>query len=161
MMEYRSGIGYDIHPLVSGRSLVLGGIRIPFEKGLAGHSDGDVLCHAIMDALLGAASLPDIGHWFPDTDARYQGIRSTLLLSQVAKLLREKGWEVVNVDATIIAEFPRIAPFRDSIRIALAEALALEPERIGVKATTHEGIGSLGGGVGIACLAVCLVQKGL
>jgi len=158
MGERRVGIGYDVHRLVPGRPLILGGVRIPFESGLLGHSDADVLTHAICDALLGAAGLGDIGIHFPDSDERYRGISSLALLERVAWRLREAGHEPVNVDATIIAERPKLTPHVPSMREALGRHLGLPVDRIGLKATTTEGLGPFGRGEGIAAMAVCLIE---
>ncbi len=158
LSSLRSGIGYDVHPLGKGRKLVLGGVEIPYELGLIGHSDGDVLSHAIMDSLLGAASLGDIGFWFPDDDPALEGARSAELLRRVCLVLIDKGWHICNVDTTIIAEMPKIAPFREKIRKSLGETMMLPQAQLNVKATTHEKIGSLGRGEGIACIAVSLIS---
>lgn len=151
----RVGIGFDAHRLVEGRRLVLGGVEIPFPRGLEGHSDADALCHAVMDALLGAAGERDIGHWFPPADPRFRAARSLELLRQVADTLRRRGWVPVNVDLTVVAEAPLLAPYLPQMKINLAEALGLAPEAVGVKATTAEGMGALGRGEGIAAWAVC------
>ena len=154
----RIGQGFDVHRLVTGRALVIGGVTIPYEKGLLGHSDADVLLHAICDALLGAAALGDIGRHFPDSDARYKGIDSRELLRHVASLLREKGFEVVNVDATIIAQAPRMAPHIAAMVANIAADLALDPGAVNVKATTTEQLGFTGRQEGIAAAAICLVD---
>jgi 2-C-methyl-D-erythritol 2,4-cyclodiphosphate synthase len=154
----RVGQGYDVHRLAAGRRLVIGGVEIDHDKGLLGHSDADVLLHAICDALLGAAALGDIGKHFPDSDARYQGIDSRELLRQVAILLEDRGRRVVNVDATIIAEAPRMAPHIPRMVANIAADLAIEPHYVNVKATTTEGLGFTGRGEGIAAQAVCLVE---
>lgn len=154
----RAGIGYDMHPLVDGRRLVLGGVEVPFEKGLDGHSDADVLAHAVIDALLGATGLGDIGVHFPSSDERYRGISSISLLRQVVELLRSRGWRVGNVDATIVAERPRLAPHVPRMRRAIGEALGIDAARVGVKSTTAKGLGGLGRGEGIAAHAVALVE---
>jgi 2-C-methyl-D-erythritol 2,4-cyclodiphosphate synthase len=154
----RIGQGFDVHQLVSGRKLVIGGVTIPYEKGLLGHSDADVLLHAICDALLGAAALGDIGRHFPDSDARYRGIDSRELLRHVASLLREKGFEVVNVDATVIAQAPRMAPHIAAMVANIAADLGLDAGAVNVKATTTEELGFTGRGEGIAASAVCLVE---
>ena len=159
MTKLRIGQGYDVHRLTQGRALILGGVTVPYEKGLLGHSDADVLTHAVMDALLGAAGLGDIGKLFPDTDAQYQGVSSLLLLRRVGETLREAGWTVVNVDATLVAQAPKIAPYRERMRRNLAEALGVEPEQIGVKATTEEGLGFTGDGSGMAAMAIALLEK--
>lgn len=159
MTDLRIGYGYDVHRLVSGRALVLGGVTVPFEKGLLGHSDADVLTHAVMDALLGAAALGDIGKLFPDSDARYAGADSTALLRQVTAVLAEAGWAIVNVDATVAAQAPRLAPFILEMRERLAAAMGLDAGRVSVKATTEEGLGFTGSGEGIAAHAAALVGK--
>lgn len=155
----RVGHGYDVHPLVPGRRLVLGGVEIPHEAGLAGHSDADAVVHALIDALLGAAGLGDIGAWFPDDDARYQGADSLELLREVAAHLRGLGWRVLNCDVTVIAERPRLFPHREAMRRRLAEGLGVSPHRVGVKATTTEGLGFTGRGEGIAAHAVALLAR--
>ena len=155
----RVGVGYDVHPLVSGRRLVLGGVEIPFEKGLDGHSDADVLVHAIIDALLGATGLGDIGVHFPSSDLRYKDISSVALLRQVVSLLRDEGWLVCNVDASIVAERPRLTPFIADMRAIISEALGIGVEQVSVKSTTSKGLGFLGKGEGIAAHAVAMVEK--
>ena len=155
----RIGHGYDVHRLVEGRALILGGVTVPFDRGLLGHSDADVLTHAVMDALLGAAALGDIGKLFPDTDAAYAGISSILLLERVAERLREAGYAVVNLDATVLAQAPKLAPYRERMRENLARALSLDASRVSVKATTEEGLGFTGEGLGIAAHAVALLEK--
>lgn len=155
----RVGMGYDVHRLVEERRLILGGVEIPYEKGLLGHSDADVLLHAIMDAMLGAAALGDIGELFPDTDAAYAGISSILLLERVAERLREAGYAVVNLDTTVLAQAPKLAPYRERMRENLARVLALDASRVSVKATTEEGLGFTGEGLGIAAHAVALLEK--
>lgn len=152
--QTRIGFGYDIHPLVEGRPLMLGGVLVPSERGLDGHSDADVLLHALCDALLGATGLPDIGHLFPNTDPAYKNISSLLLLRHVAARVAEMGGTVVNVDMTLIAEAPKIAPYIAQMRQAIAKALSIDPSRVGIKATTNEGLGSLGRGEGMAAHAV-------
>ena len=159
MTKLRIGHGYDVHRLTEGRPLILGGVAVPYEKGLAGHSDADVLTHAVMDALLGAAGLPDIGHLFPDNDAAFLNISSIYLLQQVAKKLDDKGVQVVNIDATLIAQAPKIAPYRLAMRQNLAAALGIEVEQVGVKATTEEHLGFTGDGSGMAAHAVVLLEK--
>ena len=154
----RVGHGFDVHRLVPGRKLVIGGVEIAHEKGLLGHSDADVLLHAICDALLGAAALGDIGKHFPDTDERYDGIDSRELLREVCHLLADRGRRIVNVDATIIAEAPRMAPHIPKMVANIANDLALEPHYVNVKATTTEGLGFTGRGEGIAAHAVCSVE---
>ena len=158
-METRIGTGYDVHRLVPGRRLVLGGVEIEYEKGLLGHSDADVLLHAISDALLGAAALGDIGQHFPDSDPRYKGISSLKLLAHAGELLRSNGYEIGNIDATLIAERPKISPYKERMRKNIADALSIDPERVSVKATTEEGLGFTGRGEGIAAQAVCTLQK--
>jgi 2-C-methyl-D-erythritol 2,4-cyclodiphosphate synthase len=155
----RVGIGYDVHPLVRGRRLVLGGIAIPFEKGLDGHSDADVLVHAIIDALLGAAGLGDIGTHFPSSEPKYKDISSITLLRQVGSLLQTHSWQVGNIDATIVAEQPRLSAFIPQMQRRISEALGIGPEQVGVKSTTSKGLGFLGKGEGIAAHAVALVEK--
>ncbi len=159
MTELRIGHGYDVHRLVPGRPLILGGVEIPWEKGLLGHSDADVLTHAVMDALCGASKLGDIGKLFPDTDPRYAGISSLELLRQVASLLAEGGWTVVNIDATLLAQAPKVGPFRREMESKLAAALKIPPDRVNVKATTEEGLGFTGDGSGMAAHAVALLEK--
>ena len=159
MTGLRIGHGYDVHRLTEGRRLILGGVEVPYEKGLLGHSDADVLTHAVMDALLGAAALGDIGRLFPDTDAAYAGISSILLLERVAERLREAGYAVVNLDATVLAQAPKLAPYRERMRENLAHVLALDASRVSVKATTEEGLGFTGEGLGIAAHAVALLEK--
>lgn len=153
----RVGMGYDVHRLTKDRDLILGGINIPWEKGLLGHSDADVLIHAIMDALLGAAALGDIGKHFPDTDPKYKGISSVLLLEHVAKLLEEKGFGITNIDATIIAQKPKMAPHIPQMRENIAKALGIETSSLNIKATTEEGLGFTGREEGIASQAICLL----
>lgn len=155
----RIGHGYDVHKLVEGRKLILAGVEIPHEKGLLGHSDADVLTHALMDALLGACALGDIGHLFPDDDPAYKGANSLELLNEVAQLLKKKGFLVGNVDVTVVAKAPRIAPFVPAMRQNLAKALGLPLERVSVKATTEEHMGFTGRGEGISAHAVCLVEE--
>src|SRR5689334_16234806 len=155
----RIGIGYDIHRLVEGRKLVLGGIEIPFDKGLLGHSDSDVLSHAICDALLGAAALGDIGTHFPDTDDQFEGISSLDMLSQIVTKLAERGFSIVNVDATIIAERPKLAPHIPSIRGKLAEVLGIDLNCVSVKAKTNEGLDAVGRAEAIAAHAVAMLSQ--
>lgn len=155
----RIGMGYDVHRLVEGRDLIMGGVKIPYEKGLLGHSDADVLLHAISDALLGAAALGDIGKHFPDTDPAYKGISSLLLLEKVAELLEEKGYLIENIDATIIAQAPKMRPHIDAMRENIAGALHISPEQVNVKATTEEGLGFTGSGEGISSQAICLLTS--
>lgn len=155
----RVGMGYDVHKLTEGRDLILGGVKIPWEKGLLGHSDADVLIHAVMDALLGAAALGDIGKHFPDTDPAYKGISSIKLLQHVAGLLRENGYTVGNIDATIIAQKPKMAPHIPRMRKNMAEALGIGESQLNIKATTEEGLGFTGRGEGIASQAICLLES--
>ncbi len=154
----RIGSGYDVHKLVEDRDLVLGGVKIPYEKGLLGHSDADVLLHAIMDALLGAAALGDIGKHFPDTESAYEGISSIELVRRVRILLEEKLYLIENIDATIIAQKPKLAPFIPQMVVNIAEALGIDEDKVNVKATTEEGLGFTGAGLGIAANAVCLLE---
>ena len=155
----RIGHGYDVHRLAQGRKLILGGVVIPFEKGLLGHSDADVLTHAVMDALLGAAALGDIGRLFPDSDPAYAGADSLELLKRVAAVLRENGYKIGNVDATALAQRPRLAPHIPLMRERLASAMGIAPGQVSVKATTEEGLGFTGAGEGIAAHAVALVEE--
>ena len=157
----RIGTGYDVHRLTEGRKLIVGGVTIPYEKGLLGHSDADVLVHAIMDALLGAAALGDIGKLFPDSDDRYKGISSMVLLEHVRCALEENFWMIENVDATIIAQAPKFRPYIDSMRQNIAAALQIDISQVSVKATTEEGLGFTGAGEGIAAQAVCLLNSPL
>ncbi len=154
----RIGMGYDVHKLVEGRKLILGGVDIPYEKGLLGHSDADVLVHAIMDALLGAAALGDIGKHFPDTDEKYKGADSMALLAEVKKLLCEKLFFVENIDATVIAQQPKLSPYIDTMRSNIAGVLEIAPGRVNIKATTEEKLGFTGQGLGISAQAVCLLE---
>ncbi len=154
----RIGTGYDVHRLVEGRDLIIGGVKIPYEKGLLGHSDADVLLHAIMDALLGAAALGDIGKHFPDTDPAYKGISSVTLLEKVGDLLEENTFFIENIDATILAQAPKMRPYIDQMRKNIADALLLDISQVSVKATTEEGLGFTGAGEGIAVQAVCMLQ---
>ncbi|CDB88076.1 2-C-methyl-D-erythritol 2 4-cyclodiphosphate synthase [Firmicutes bacterium CAG:170] len=156
----RIGHGYDVHRLVEGRKLILGGVEIPWEKGLDGHSDADVLTHAVMDALLGAAAMGDIGKLFPDTDDRFLGICSMELLTEVGSRLRAAGYAVGNIDATVIAQRPKLAPYIDAMRKEIAERLQIDVSRVSVKATTEEHLGFTGSGDGIAAHAVCLLEDG-
>lgn len=155
----RVGMGYDVHRLTAGRKLILGGVEIPYGKGLLGHSDADVLVHAVMDALLGAAALGDIGKHFPDTDPEYEGISSIRLLEHVGRLLDEKGYVIENIDATIIAQRPKMRPYIDQMRENIAEALKIETDQVNVKATTEEGLGFTGTGEGISSQAVCALKR--
>ncbi len=155
----RIGHGYDVHRLVEGRPLILGGVTIPYEKGLLGHSDADVLTHALMDALLGAAGLGDIGKHFPDTDPRYKGADSTVLLAHVVALLRQKGFSFWNADITLIAQKPKVGPYVPQMLEKLATVLGCDNRRINIKATTEEHLGFTGAGEGMACHAVCLLNE--
>ncbi|MDE6214589.1 MAG: 2-C-methyl-D-erythritol 2,4-cyclodiphosphate synthase [Lachnospiraceae bacterium] len=155
----RIGMGYDVHRLVEGRKCIIGGVEIPYEKGLLGHSDADVLLHAVMDALLGAAALGDIGKHFPDTDPAYQGISSLKLLEHVAGLLEESLFLVENIDATIIAQAPKMRPYIEEMRANIAKALGIETSQVNVKATTEEGLGFTGKGEGISAQAICLLTS--
>lgn len=154
----RVGLGYDVHKLVEGRDLILGGVQIPYEKGLLGHSDADVLLHAIMDALLGAAALGDIGKHFPDTDPKYKGISSIKLLEYVRELIDDELYVVGNVDATIIAQRPKMAPYIEQMRKNIADALAIEVSQVNIKATTEEGLGFTGSGEGISAQAIASLE---
>ncbi len=155
----RIGMGYDVHRLVEGRALIMGGVEIPYEKGLLGHSDADVLLHAVMDALLGAAALGDIGKHFPDTDPAYKGISSVKLLEHVGRLLEEHYFFIENIDATIIAQAPKMRPYIDSMRENIAKALGVGTDQINIKATTEEGLGFTGTGEGISAQAICLLTS--
>lgn len=159
MTRLRIGHGYDVHRLTEGRELILGGVSIPYPLGLDGHSDADVLLHAIMDALLGAAALGDIGQLFPDSDPAYRGASSLMLLRTVGEAVRSAGYAIVNVDATVLAQAPKLAPYRDAMRRNIAEALALDPACVSVKATTEEGLGFTGRQEGIAAHAAALLEK--
>ncbi len=154
----RIGMGFDVHRLVKGRKLVLGGVEIPYEKGLAGHSDADVLIHAVCDALLGAAGLEDIGVHFPDTDPVYKDISSIKLLAQTYAMVEKRGYEVVNLDSTIFAEAPKLAPYRDQMQQNIARAIASEKNCINIKATTFEGLGMIGSNEGIGAMCVVILQ---
>ena len=155
----RIGQGYDVHRLVEGRKLILGGVEIPYEKGLLGHSDADVLLHAGMDALLGAAALGDIGQHFPDSDERYKGISSVELLKDVGKILQENGYLIENIDSTVIAQRPKLLPYRPQMAKNIADALGIEPDQVSVKATTEEGLGFTGTGEGISAQAIALLSS--
>lgn len=155
----RIGMGYDVHKLVEGRKLIMGGVEIPYEKGLLGHSDADVLLHAIMDALLGAAALGDIGKHFPDTDPKYKGISSIKLLEHVGALLEENYFLIENIDATIIAQAPKMRPHIDTMRQNIADALQIDISQVNVKATTEEGLGFTGTGEGISSQAICMLTS--
>lgn len=156
-VPFRVGLGYDIHPFAEGRRLVLGGVEIEHERGLQGHSDADVLTHALADAVLGAAGLPDIGHLFPNTDPSIEGIDSQVILRRAVELAHGRGWAIGNVDLALIAEAPKIAPHLEAMKATLAGSLGVEPSAVGLKATTNERLGSLGRGEGIAAHAVCLL----
>lgn len=155
----RIGQGYDVHRLVEGRKLIIGGVDIPYEKGLLGHSDADVLLHAVMDALLGAAALGDIGQHFPDSDERYKGISSIALLKKVGKILQENGYMIENIDSTVIAQRPKLLPYRPQMAENIAAALGIEKEQVSVKATTEEGLGFTGTGEGISAQAIALLSS--
>lgn len=154
----RVGMGYDVHKLVEGRKLILGGVNVPYDKGLLGHSDADVLTHAIMDALLGAAALGDIGRHFPDTDEKYKGADSILLLRHVKELLDEKQYVIGNIDATIVAQKPKLAPHIPDMVTTIAEALDVDESQVNIKATTEEGMGFTGTGDGMSATAICLLN---
>jgi len=154
----RVGLGYDIHRLVPGRKLVLGGVTIPFDKGLIGHSDADVLVHAVCDALLGAANLGDIGVHFPDTDPTFKGISSIKLLAKTHRMVKNNGFKIINIDSVIFIETPKISPFRDEMRKNIALAIEIDPDCINVKATTTEGLGIIGKGEGIGAMCVALIE---
>lgn len=155
----RIGMGYDVHQMVEDRRLIIGGVTIPYERGLLGHSDADVLLHAIMDALLGAAALGDIGKHFPDSDPAYEGISSLLLLQKVGELLEKEGFLIENIDATIIAQAPKMRPYIDTMRENIAKVLGLEVSQVNVKATTEEGLGFTGAGQGISSQAICMLTS--
>ena len=157
-MDFRTGNGYDVHRLADGLPLVLGGVKIPHTKGCVAHSDGDVLIHALCDALLGALALGDIGQHFPDTSDAYAGIDSTILLTRVAAMVRERGWEIVNVDTTLLAQQPKVAPYVPQMRVRLAAVLEIPVETVSVKATTTERLGFVGREEGIAAYATCLLR---
>lgn len=154
----RVGLGYDVHMLVEDRDLILGGVKIPWELGLLGHSDADVVVHAIMDAILGAAALRDIGRHFPDTDPQYKGISSILLLEKVGELIREKGYEIINIDATVIAQKPKLLPYIDTMVVNVAKALRISADQVNIKATTEEGLGFTGTLQGISSQAICSLK---
>ncbi len=158
-VDYCSGIGYDVHPLVPGRKLVLGGVRIPFARGLAGHSDADVLVHAIADALLGAAGKGDIGDHFPDTSKKYKNISSLVLLGQVCQLLETTGFKVVNVDCVLLAEQPKIGPYKGKMKVNIGKALNIDACQVNVKATTNEGLGFIGRQEGMAAYATAMLRS--
>ncbi|MBC8312983.1 MAG: 2-C-methyl-D-erythritol 2,4-cyclodiphosphate synthase [Candidatus Cloacimonetes bacterium] len=153
------GFGYDVHPLVRGRKLILGGVEISFEKGLAGYSDADALCHAIIDALFGASNLGDIGYHFPDTDQKYKDISSLILLEKTAKILRDKNFQIINIDSTIVLENPQLQKYVKEIRYNIAKKLNIKIEQISIKATREEGLGFVGKGEGIKVYAVALLKK--
>ena len=155
----RIGYGYDVHRLVEGRKLIMGGVEIDYERGLLGHSDADVLLHAVMDSLLGAAALGDIGKHFPDTDERYKGISSIKLLKEVLNLINENNYYIINLDATIIAQKPKMRPYIDRMRENIADALNMDISCVNVKATTEEGLGFTGEGLGIAANCICLIEN--
>ncbi len=158
--EYHSGIGYDVHPLVAGRKLVLGGVKVPYEKGLKGHSDADVLVHAVMDAILGAAGAGDIGEHFPDTSRKYKGASSIELLKHVAGVVAKKSFTVVNVDAVLLAEEPKIKPYKKQMGVNIAAALGIDAAQVNIKATTNEGLGFIGAKEGMAAYATASLRKG-
>lgn len=156
---YRIGNGYDVHKIVEGRKMILGGVEIPYEKGLLGHSDADVLIHAIMDAMLGALALGDIGHHFPDTDEKYRGISSLKLLGHVSQLIKDKGYSVVNIDAIVVMERPKIKPYVEEMRKNLSSIMGIHVDDISIKATTEEKLGFTGDGTGAKSYAVALLKK--
>lgn len=156
---FRIGHGYDVHKLVKGRNLILGGVKIPYENGLLGHSDADVLLHAIMDSLLGAAALGDIGKWFPDTDEKFKDAKSTNLLCEVCKIIYNNGFTIQNIDATILAEKPKLRSYIESMRKNIANCCGMNIEQVSIKATTEEGLGFTGRKEGIAVHAICLISK--
>ncbi len=156
---FRIGQGYDVHKLICDRKLIIGGVDIPYEKGLLGHSDADVLTHAIMDALLGALALGDIGGHFPDSDPEYSGADSLALLKKVSEIIKNHGYEISNIDSTIIAQKPKMAPHIEAMRKNMASVLEISIEKISIKATTEEGLGFTGEGLGISSSAICLLQK--
>jgi 2-C-methyl-D-erythritol 2,4-cyclodiphosphate synthase len=155
---YRIGAGYDVHPVTENRPLILGGITIPYRQGLAGHSDADCLVHAICDALLGAISAGDLGSHFPDSDPQYKDVKSLLLLKMVSEMVKQKGYRITNIDATVVAQAPQLAPYRSQMEETIAQTVEVEEERVNVKATTTEGLGFAGRGEGIAAYAVVLVE---
>ena len=159
MTGIRIGHGYDVHKLVTDRDLILGGVKIPFELGLLGHSDADVLTHAVMDALLGAAALGDIGKLFPDSDETFKGANSLLLATKVAAGIRQQGYEIINIDSTLLCQKPKIAPYVEEMRSNLAHSLGIPETQVSIKATTEEGLGFTGNLQGIAAHAVCLIEK--
>jgi 2-C-methyl-D-erythritol 2,4-cyclodiphosphate synthase len=153
------GIGYDIHPLMKGRPLILGGVTIPYAKGLKGHSDADVLIHAVCNALLGALGKGDLGSHYPNSDPRYRNYPSTKFLEEIADLLKKEGFRIINIDSVIIAQEPRLSPFMEEMKGHLAKVLGLERNQVGIKAATPEGVGSLGKGEGISAQAICLIER--
>lgn len=155
----RIGIGYDLHPLVEGRPLVLGGVTVPFSKGLDGHSDADVLTHALCDALLGAAGLKDLGAYYPNSDPAYRGVSSLVLLEDVGRKIRAAGFEIANLDSVIVADAPKLAPHLENMRAALAKVLSIDAAQITIKAKRAEGVGAIGRGEGMAAQAVCLLER--
>ncbi len=157
-MKIRVGIGYDVHKLVEGRDLIIGEVKIPYEKGLEGHSDADVLCHAIADALLGACSLPDIGVQFPDNDDKYLGMSGDKILKLTKELIEKEGAKIVNIDSTIVAQAPKMAPYISQMKNNIAVSLGLDPKEVNIKATTEEKLGFTGAGLGISAQAVCLIE---
>ena len=159
MTNLRMGHGYDVHRLTAGRPLILGGVHVPYDRGLDGHSDADVLTHAVMDALLGAAALGDIGQHFPDNDPEYAGADSLQLAQHVARIMREKGWKIVNIDSTLLCQKPKLAPYIPAMRENLAAAFGMPVDAVSVKATTEEHLGFTGEGLGIAAHAVALIEK--
>jgi 2-C-methyl-D-erythritol 2,4-cyclodiphosphate synthase len=156
---FRTGIGHDLHPLVGGRPLILGGVTVPHMRGLEGHSDGDVLTHAVVDALIGAAGRGDIGRWFPDTEERYRGVNSLDLLGEVARALAESGWRIGNIDASLVAQRPRLLPYLDEMRSNIARVLDVGTDAVNVKATSPEYVGSLGREDAIAAFATALIER--
>ena len=158
-MKFRVGTGYDVHRLAENRQLIIGGVNIPYHMGLLGHSDADVLIHAIMDAMLGAAGMGDIGQHFPDNDASYKDANSLCMLKEVGRLLAQEGWGVENIDATIIAQAPKLAPHRDEMVKNISQALGILATAVNIKATTEEGLGFTGAGQGIAAQAICLIKN--
>ena len=156
---FRVGIGYDVHPLVEGRELILSGVKIPFEKGLAGHSDADIVCHAVIDSILGALAEGDIGTHFPDSEQKYRNISSLTLLKETMQVIKNKKAKLDNIDLTIIAERPKLAPFTDKMKENISQVLEVSTKNISVKCSTNNGLGFIGKGEGMACLAVCLIEK--
>ncbi|OGF67061.1 MAG: 2-C-methyl-D-erythritol 2,4-cyclodiphosphate synthase [Candidatus Fischerbacteria bacterium RBG_13_37_8] len=156
---YRIGFGYDSHRFAEGRKLMLGGVQVEYNRGLLGHSDGDVLLHATADALLGAAGHGDIGMHFPDTDERYRNIDSGIIISEVVAIINEKGYRIINIDCTVIAEQPKLAPYYEKMKVRISQLLNMKDEQVNVKAKTNEGMGFVGHGEGIACFAIALLEK--